>query len=154
MSEQEAVNIEPQEPQVLGKFDINAVQIRDPKTHRIIRVNPFRTICHKGKRFIEWPKGSQNLWWEDKTPAGRYEMCDKEKQFRPVEGMAHVKWVAPKTAADRVEEKLIMKDMENKKLAAELDSIKKELAAAKFAKAQVAQQTATKVVKQAQKGKS
>ena len=144
MSEQ-AQSAESQES-MLGGFDPRVVHERDPITNRIIRTNAHRVLCIDGIRYYEWPKGSRNLWYENREAAG---VLDKDG--KPKRGASHVDWVAPRSEADDLNDVVAAKDQENKKLAAEMEVIKKELAAHKFEKAQAAQQTANQIKAQAAK---
>lgn len=124
----------------LGGFDPRVVHERDPKTHRIARVNSHKVICYEGIRYYEWPKNSRNLWWEDRSPAGRL-----DDNGRPVRGAKHMAWEAPITEAQGLQETLNAKDFEIKQLAKELEMIKKEAAAKKFEQEQAKQRTTTKL---------
>lgn len=132
---------------MLGDFDPRVVHERDPLTRRIKRVNAYKMICYKGIRYYEWPKGSRNLWWEDRTPAGRL-----DENNEPVRGAEHIAWEAPRTMADGLQEELKAKDFENEQLRKELEMIKKEQAAKKFEVEQAKQETAHKIAAKAKRG--
>ncbi len=104
-----------------GGFDPLVVHVRDTKTNRIASANPFRVIVEKGTRFYEWPKSSGNLWYEDRMPAGRL-----EDNGTIVRGEDHKSWAAPVTEDQRVGIANETLKQENKKLMAELASIKQE----------------------------
>jgi len=107
--------------QELGGFDPLVVHTRDPETKRITKVNPFRMIAHKGVRFYEWPKGSGNLWFENRVAAGRL-----GDDGVPVRNKPHEEWIAPITADEKIGRDNMVLEQENKKLMAELSAIKKE----------------------------
>lgn len=110
-------------PQELGGFDPKIVHHRDPHTGQLVKVNPFRVIIDNGVRFYEWPKGSGNLWWENRTFAGRL-----DERGRPVRGKAHEKYAPPLTMDQKIAQHNMVLEQENKKLAAELQEIKQERA--------------------------
>lgn len=127
----------------LGEFDPRVVQERDSVTKRIKRVNAHRVLCVKGIRYYEWPKGSLNLWYENRKPAGRLHA----KTGEVIIGAQHEQWEAPRNESDDLRDALNAKDFQNQQLMKELEAIKKELAADKFAKVQKEQETASRVVK-------
>jgi len=136
------------ESQKLGDFDPRIVHERDPKTNRITRINAHRVICHEGIRYYEWPKNSRNLWYENKLPAGRL-----DKSGSPDRDAKHEAYIPPRTEQDDFADKLVAKDHENKKLSAEMELVKRELAAFKFEAAQKQQQTVNKIKEQEHKDK-
>ena len=105
----------------LGDFDPLKVHTIDPKTKQVLRVNPFRVIISKGQRFYEWPKGSGNLWFENREPAGRL-----TEKGEPVTGAKHEVWNPPMTMDASVGMSNKVLEQENKKLMAELAAIKQE----------------------------
>lgn len=139
MEQAQSKVVESQES-TLGGFDPRVVHERDQETQRIKRVNAHKVICFEGIRYYEWPKGSRNLWWEDRTPAGRL-----NADGRPVRGEAHVEWEAPIDLAQELEGKLKEKDFQTRQLMKELEALKKEKAAEVFATEQKKQQTANKM---------
>lgn len=105
----------------LGGFDPLVVHHRDEETKMVSKVNAFRVIVHKGVRFYEWPKGSSNLWFENRVAAGRL-----SEEGDPIRNKAHEEWKPPITADAQVGQQNKVLEQENKKLMAELSAIKKE----------------------------
>ena len=105
----------------LGDFNPLVVHTIDPKTKKVLKVNPFRLIIAKGQRFYEWPKGSSNLWFENREPAGRL-----SEKGEPITGAEHIVWNPPVTMDATVGQANKVLEQENKKLMAELASIKQE----------------------------
>lgn len=108
-------------PKEKADFNPRVVHERDPKTGRVVRVNPFRVIIDNSVRYYEWPKGSGNLWWEDQTFAGRL-----DDKGRPVRGKAHVKYTPPMTQDESIARQNMVLEQENKRLHQELLDIKRE----------------------------
>jgi len=106
--------------QALGDFDPRVVHTRDPKTGRVIRVNPFKLIVERGKRYYEHPVGSGNLWYEDRTTAGRFE------KGSVILGADHKVYVMPLTEDQKLARKHAQLEQENIRLAQELEAIKLE----------------------------
>lgn len=100
---------------LLGDFDPKQVHYFNPKTRQVEKVNPFRVIISQGVRYYEWPKGSGNLWWEDRTFAGAL-----NSDGQPVRGKAHTEWKPKVTVDEQVA-------IENAMLNQELEKVKKEL---------------------------
>lgn len=113
---------------VLGDFDPRVVHHRDPKTGRVVRVNPFKMIVERGKRYYEHPVGSGNLWHEDRTHAGRFE------QGMIILGADHKVYVAPLSEDQKLARQYAQLAQEKAKLAKELEEIKQEQADKKEAK--------------------
>lgn len=105
----------------LGDFDPLIVHYRDKLSKRVIKANPFTVIVHKGVRYYEWPKGSKNLWFEDRHPAGRLSDAGE-----PIRDKAHIEFTPPTTVDEQVGRANAVLENENKKLMAELAAIKKE----------------------------
>lgn len=108
------------EAQVLGDFDPRVVQHRDPKTGRVIRSNPFKVIVERGRKYFEHPVGSGNLWFEDRTHAGRLE------KGLVVPGAEHKLYVRPITEDEKLAREHAQVKQENERLLRELEEIKKE----------------------------
>lgn len=108
-------------PQELGDFNPKVVQERDPKTGQVIRINPFKVIIDNGVRFYEWPKGSKNLWWENRSFAGR--LNDKGK---PVRDLPHQPYNPPKTLDQSIAHQNASLQNENRRLALEIEEMKRE----------------------------
>jgi len=107
--------------QELGDFDPLVVHRRDGITGKLVSVKHFKMIAHKGVRFYEYPKGSSNLWYEDRTHAGRLNELGE-----PVRGAAHESWTAPMTQDQKIGQDNQVLSQENVRLMAELSAIKKE----------------------------
>lgn len=105
-----------------GGFDLRKVVTRDPKTGLVIKENPYRAIAHNGATFYEWPKGSGNLWFGDKSPAGRLDEYGK-----PILKAPHVEFAPVATVDEKVGIENASLQQENKRLVAEMAAIKKEL---------------------------
>ena len=105
---------------VLGGFDPQYTTIRDPKTKAIIKENPYKLIVAKGKSFYEWPVGSGNLWFRNRTAAGRLEAGEI------IEGKKHEVYIEPKPESHDISVKLAQKEQENARLIKELEEIKRE----------------------------
>ena len=113
-------NNEMPETSVLGDFDPRIVHTRDPKTGRVIRVNPFKLIVERGKRYYEHPVGSGNLYYEDRSLAGRFE------KGLVVLGAEHKEWAVPLTEDEQISRKYAQTEQENQRLMRELEEIKAE----------------------------
>lgn len=109
-----------QQPQQLGDFDVRQVTVRDPVTKRIVKQNPYRLMVIEGVSYFEHPKGSGNLWYGDKSPAGRFE------KGKIVKEAAHIAWEPPKTEDELLAGQMAAMKQENDKLLLELAEIKKE----------------------------
>lgn len=107
--------------EVLGDFNPHQVHFRDPLTKQVSAIKAFRVHIHQGIKYYEYPKGSGNLWWEDRKPAGRL-----GEDGKPVRSKEHVAWEPPKTADQTIAEKNATLAQENAKLAKELEAIKRE----------------------------
>lgn len=107
--------------QELGGFNPLVVHIRNEETKRFEAANPFKVIAHKGVRFYEWPVSSANLWYEDRTPAGRL-----GDDGVPIRDAKHVVFVPVVTEDQKVGEQNQVLAQENKRLQAELADIKRE----------------------------
>lgn len=115
----------------------------DPKTKRVIGVNPYRMFC-VGKETVvfERPLGSGHLWYKNGEPAGQFDWeihakAVKERAKNPTEqaiklGAAHIPW-APEVTGDE----LLMREAAKQK--AENEALKAELAAIKAEKEKVSQ---------------
>lgn len=110
----------PQEPQSLGGFNPRIVHERDPDTGRVVNINPYKLIVSKGERFFEWPKGSGNLWYENREPAGRME------QGLIIKGAEHKAWTPPETADQKLAREMASKDQQIEALQREINEIKRE----------------------------
>lgn len=128
------------EPVVLGDFSVRKVTTVDPKTKRVAGQNPYKLIIHNGVRFFEHPVGSGNLWWEDRTPAGRLEAG---KIFK---GKKHEVYNAPLTSDEKLAREVAKTKQENERLLRELEEIKKEKMAAIEEKVEAAKKPAAKKV--------
>ena len=115
--------------QILGDFDPKRVHYIDPKTKRLSKVNPFRVHMINRITYYEWPAGSGNLWYKDRTAAGIL-----DEHGKPVIGVPHKTYVMPKTQDDSLRTEVLTVKQQNAKLQAELDAIKKEQAMAEFVK--------------------
>lgn len=104
----------------LGDFDPLVVHHRDPVSKRITKVNPFRVIVEKGARFYEWPKGSSNLWFENRHPAGRLD------DGKIVRGAEHVAYQPPVTEDENIARENMTLKQEMRKVQEELAAIKRE----------------------------
>lgn len=100
-------------------FDL-VVQHRDPKTGRVVKVNPYRMIAHEGVQYFERPKHSGNLWFQNGEPAGRYENNEVKR------GAPHQEWIPPMTADDKLAQRVVSAEEENKRLRAEIEQIHRE----------------------------
>jgi hypothetical protein len=113
-----------------GGFDPRIVHIRDPRTGRVKNVNSFRVKVEGGVRYYEWPKFSGNLWYEDRTPAGRWEEVEDAKSKSMVKkvviGAGHKEYVAPLTDDQKLTKDILEAKAENEKLKQELAAIKAE----------------------------
>lgn len=109
--------------QVLGDFDPLVIHHRDPVSKRLVKTNPYKLHIVDGIRYFEHPKGSGNLWYEDRTHAGRYEAG------KVIKGAAHKAYVAPLTQDEILARDISTTKQENERLLKELAEIKKELAA-------------------------
>lgn len=124
--------------QTLGDFNPLKVQTIDPKTKRVVEKKPFTVYCVKGSRYYEYPVGSGNLWYEDRSFCGRKGERSAKGEFDIQVGEAHVKWEPPATADQTVAVEAASLKVENAKLLAELADIKKEQQAASVTKQVVA----------------
>lgn len=116
----------------LGDFNIRAVHVIDPKTKRLARTNPYKMIITDGVRYIEHPVGSGNLYWEDRTQAGRLEGS------KIIRGKAHELYTRPLTSDEKLGREMANTRQENARLMKELAEIKAEKAlAAKPLKEQI-----------------
>jgi len=113
--------MENQQHKALGDFDPHVVHHRDERTKRVVKVNPYRLFVHKGTRYFEWPKGSGNLWYENREPAGRL-----SESGEPVIGAKHEDFEPPMTADEQLAIQQMSLEQENRRLQAELTAIKKE----------------------------
>ena len=105
----------------LGGFNPLVTQERDPKTGKVMKLNPFTIIVHKGVRFYEWPKASKNLWFENRAFAGRL-----GDDGIPVKDQKHVAWVPKLTEDAKVGQHNQVLEKENVRLMQELSAIKAE----------------------------
>jgi len=144
-------NDETLETPVLGDFDPRVVHTRNPKTGRVIRVNPFKLIVERGSRYYEHPVGSGNLYFEDRHVAGRLE------KGLVLLGAEHKEWIIPLSDDEQIARKYAQTEQENQRLNRELGELKQEREVAKknLAAAKVAPKPAeTKVVTQPNAGNS
>ena len=113
-----------------GGFDPRIVHERDPRTGRIKKVNAYRLTVQDSVRYYEWPKFSGNLWYEDRTPAGRWEEKEDPKTKRVVKkvviGAEHKEYIAPLTEDQQLAKDILETKAENEKLKQELAAIQKE----------------------------
>jgi hypothetical protein len=107
--------------QELAGFNPLVVQNRDPKTGKVVSAEHFTMIAHKGVRFYEWPKASKNLWFENRTFAGRL-----GDDGIPVKGSEHVAFVPKLTEDQAIGMQNQVLEKENERLMLELSEIKKE----------------------------
>jgi hypothetical protein len=110
--------------EVLAGFDYGATHIFDPKTKRLAAKNPYRRIVIKGQVIVEWPVGSGNVWYEDKTHAGRVEFVKGVREFK--KGAKHEAFVPALTADEQLARNVANTEAENQRLKAELEAIKQE----------------------------
>lgn len=108
-------------PEEKADFDFKKIHEFDPRTRELVRLNPIRVIKDNGVTFVEWPKGSGNLWWEDKTFAGAM-----DEKGKPVRGKKHSKWEPPLTMDQKVAMQNMVLEKENKRLALEVAQMRKE----------------------------
>jgi len=119
------------------------VQIRDPKSGRVIATNPYRKFVRKEGEFYERPVGSGNLFWDDNTPAGRAifhtDAAGKVSIKEIQKGAEHVAPVSEKSKADKLVEDLVAKEkkiaeLESKLIAKESDAALKTAPTATMSK--------------------
>lgn len=110
-------------PEGLGDFDPKKIHYVNPKTRMVERVNPIRVIIDNGVRFIEWPKGSGNLWWENRTFAGAL-----NEKGKPIRGAKHQPYSPPLTQDERIAQHNQVLERENKRLALEVEQMRRERA--------------------------
>jgi hypothetical protein len=109
----------------LAGFDPKVVHYVDPKTRRVEKEVHFRCHVEKGVRYYEWPKSSGNLWFGDRTAAGRWETA-KNGALEVIVGAKHKDWVAPLTDDQKLARDYNSVMQENARMKQELNSIKKE----------------------------
>ncbi len=122
-------------------FD-HRVSIRDPKTRRVIKYQPYRLRIKAGVKLYERPVGSGNMWLEDGTHANEH------KPYTPPlvgDAAARAEISARDTKIRELEEKLAGK--------APADTESKEVAAIRAESAQAAKPAVAQVVAQAEKQK-
>lgn len=115
----------------LGDFNPKIVHFVNPKTKELFAIKHYRLHVIDGKRYFEYPKGSKNLWFENRHPAGRLEVKELPrggKEFIAHVEQEHVEWVPPKTQDQLLAERYTEMENRNKKLEQELAAIKAELA--------------------------
>lgn len=127
--------------ETLGDFDPHMVHHRDPLTNKVVKVNPYRLIKFKGADYYEWPKGSGNLWWANREPAGRL-----NANGEPVMGVEHETYVPAIPEEEKLSMHAASLEQENKRLMAELTAIKKEQEADVAIKKDAASKTTSKKV--------
>jgi hypothetical protein len=108
-------------PEALGDFDPRIVHTRDPKTGQMTKANPYRVIVDSNIKYYEHPKGSGNLWWENRSFAGRL-----GDNGRPVRGAKHMPFTPPLTMDEEISRQNMVLEQENKRLAKEVAEIKQE----------------------------
>lgn len=108
-------------PTELGDFNPKIIHHRNPRTGMIEKVVPIRVIMDNGVKFIEWPKGSGNLWWENRTFAGAL-----NEKGRPVRGAKHMPYTPPLTQDERIAQANMVLEKENKRLALEVEQLRRE----------------------------
>lgn len=94
-------------------------QIRDPKTGNIKVWQPYTEHVRKEGTFLERPKGSGNLFYEDGSAAGRID-ANRKLNLKA----EHEIILAPQTEAQKLHQTLVERESRIAKLEAEL--IKKE----------------------------
>lgn len=105
-----------------GDFNPLQVHFRDPQTKQIVDVKAYRLIIDQGTRFYEYPKGSSNLWWENREPAGVL-----GEDGRPIRGAEHKVWTPPVTVDQTIAQENATLKQDRDKIAKELEAIKKEM---------------------------
>jgi len=118
-----ASTVAPQSISTLGDFDPRVVQYRDPVTKLVTKHNPYKLIVADGVRYFEHPKGSGNLWYENREHAGRLEKGVIMKD------VTHKVYIAPVTEDQKLASQVSTTRQENERLLRELAEIKRELAA-------------------------
>lgn len=88
----------------MSEFDLRVV-LRDPKTGRVVKHQPYRRRVVKGVTTYERPVGSGNLWYENGDSAGRW-VVEEGKPGRQDETVKHVQWTPPPTEDQIVQNKL------------------------------------------------
>jgi hypothetical protein len=90
-------------------------QIRDPKTGKILVWQPYTEHIRKEGVFLERPKNSGNLFYEDGTPAGRMN-ADRKIELKA----SHIAMMEKKSDAQKIHAELSAKDAQIADLEAKL----------------------------------
>lgn len=109
-------------------FDL-VVTRRHPKTGLIVSSDPYtlRTVkSGDGKMFLyERPAGSGNLWNKQGEAVGRWDKTKPEGE-RFMDKAAHVAWVPPETADQKLARSVVEKDAKIAELEKEMAAIRAE----------------------------
>jgi len=103
-----------------SSFSMSQFEKRDPKTGLVVKRNPIRVFAVNRKTFVEWPKGSGNVYTPGGEGAGRYE------KGKLLLSKSHQEWTPPLTKDERIARQNAVLTQERDALKLELDAIKKE----------------------------
>jgi hypothetical protein len=90
------------------------VHIRDTKTGKLLHVNAYTEHIRQNEgTYLERPKGSGNLWYEDGKPAGRFHRSKKYSEQVEL-GVDHVAFVSTaQTENEKLREALAASEAKN-----------------------------------------